>query len=81
MSIIPLVKENTWIRLASGIDAYVFNVISETKLSIGYYQNNLKAVKENVLWKNNQWEFETSGPSGSYLRGADEAIVKRGPHV
>lgn len=81
MSIIPLVKEKTWIRLASGIDAYVFNVISETKLSIGYYQNNLKAVKENVLWKNNQWEFETTGPSGSYLRGADEAIVKRGPHV
>ena len=81
MSVIPLVKEKTWIRLGSGIYAYVFNVISETKISIGYYQNNRTAVKENVLWKDNQWEFESSGPSGSYLRGADEAIVKRGPLV
>lgn len=81
MSVIPLVKEKTWIRLGSGIDAYVFNVISENKLIVGYYQNNLKAIKENVVWQNNQWEFEVSGLSGSYLRGSDEAIVKRGPHA
>lgn len=81
MSVIPLVKEKTWIKLESGIDAYVLKITSENKLSIGYYQNNLKAIREDVVWKNNQWEFENSGPSGSYLRGAEEAVVKGGPHV
>jgi hypothetical protein len=79
MSVQSPVTEKTWIKLASGIDAYVLNVISENKISIGYHQNNLKAIKEDAVLQDGQWVFEVSGPSGSYLRGSDEAIVKSGP--
>lgn len=79
MSAVPQVNENTWIKLASGIDAYVFKVVSKQELTIGYYQNNLKAIKENVVWANGNWEFVIEGPNGTYLRGPEESLVKHGP--
>jgi len=80
----PNVTERTWIKIKSeenenGIDGYVFKVYSNGNLSVGYHQNNTKAIKEDVIWEGSFWKFKYEGPNGSYLRGADEAIVKRGP--
>jgi len=80
----PKVSIGDWIFMKSenglsGINGYVFNVSSEDELSVGYYQNNSKAIKEQVIWKDDRWQFKHSGPNGSYLTGRDAAIVKAGP--
>ncbi len=67
-----------WITVGESTDAYVFNVVSETELEVGYLQNKVKAIKEPVVLENDKWKFKYSGPCGSYLRGNEEAIVKRG---
>lgn len=74
------IASGQWIKVgASNIDAYVFQVISKTEIFAGYYQNKLKAIKEEFVWDGSKWNFKNSGPSGSYLRGSDEALIKRGP--
>lgn len=74
------VNTGDWIYVGnSKIPAYVINVVSSSKVSAGYYQNGFKAIKENFLWNGKEWEFETAGVSGAYLRGDLEAVVKRGP--
>lgn len=80
----PEVKLDTWIkikstRLDSGIDGYVLGIFDEKEISVGYYQNDAKVIKETVVWKDGFWCFKYSDPNGSYLRGKYEAIVKRGP--
>lgn len=75
----PSVRQGQWIRVGSSVDGYVFGVNSDSSLEVGYYQNHIKAIKETVVWNGTSWEFKYQGPNGSYLRGADEAIVKRGP--
>lgn len=79
------IKEGQWITIKSennpiGIDAYILKVISKEKLYIGYYQNEFKAIGENVIWNGEYWEFEHPGVSGIYLRGREENIVKKGPY-
>ena len=77
---IPMVKEGDWITVGdSNVDAYVFHVHSETEVSAGYYQNRSKQIKEDFVWDGEYWQFKYQGPNGSYLRGREEAIVKRGP--
>jgi len=74
------ISKGQWITVGeNNIDAYVFQVISNTEILAGYYQNRIKAIKEEIVWDGSKWRFKNSGPSGSYLRGADEALVKRGP--
>ena len=74
------VKVGDWIYVGqSKIPAYVINVYADGKVSAGYYQNNLKAIKEDFIWDGKNWDFETSGPSGIYLGGELKAIVTRGP--
>lgn len=80
----PRVKEGTWIKVKTkradhGINAYVLDVFTPTELSVGYYQNNLKAIKTDVKWADGFWQFSEPGPHGSYLRGVLEGIVKNGP--
>lgn len=76
----PQVRVHQWIRIGtSGTSGLVLHVSSDGSIAVGYYQNGAKAIKEDVVWKHDRWEFATSGPSGSYLRGAEEAMVKRGP--
>ena len=75
----PLVAAGTWIRVGRAVDGYVFSVNSDGSLEVGYFQNQLKAIKETVVWNGTHWEFKHAGPNGSYLRGAEEALVKRGP--
>lgn len=77
----PTVQVHQWIRIGgpSGIDGIVLDIYSDGSLGVGYYQNRSKAIKDDVVWDGTQWQFKHSGPSGSYLRGAEEAVVKRGP--
>ncbi|MGJ8690494.1 MAG: hypothetical protein ACSHXZ_13355 [Gammaproteobacteria bacterium] len=74
------ITKGQWIKVGeSNIDAYIFQVLSYTEILAGYYQNRTKAIKEEFVWDGSRWSFKNSSPSGSYLRGADEALVKRGP--
>lgn len=73
------VSEGQWIRIRNSIDGYVFQVNCDGNLEVGYFQNQLKAIRETVTWRDGEWIFKYSGPNGSYLRGADEELVKRSP--
>lgn len=74
------VKVGDWIYIGeSRIPAYVIKVLTDVKVSAGYYQNNFKAIKENFLWDGEKWIFESDNVSGSYLKGNLEQVVKRGP--
>ena len=75
----PTVYKDQWIRIGENVDGYVLSNSSDGSLEVGYYQNNLKPIKETVVWNGRAWEFKYSGPNGSYLRGAEAAIVKKGP--
>ena len=81
MSSMPEVKIGEWVSIWStpySIKGLVMGISSEY-ISVGYYQNQVKAVKEDVIWKDNQWHFKSSGPDASYLHGAEAEAVKRGP--
>lgn len=73
----------TWIKVGKNqnIDAYVFRVDSDTEIFAGYYQNGAKAIGEDFVWNGAFWDFKYSTPSGSYLRGERERLVKKGPYV
>ncbi|GEM_PF-2229952 len=74
------VKENDWIYVGEKkIPAYVIRVASPQHVYAGYFQNGLKAIKDEFILTDNGWEFKYSGPSGSYLTDRLEAIVKQGP--
>jgi hypothetical protein len=78
MSSQPDVKVGDWVSVGNGVNGLVMGVYPD-HLAVGYYQNQIKAIKEDVVWKNGHWEFKYSGPNGSYLRGSEAATVKRGP--
>lgn len=73
----PNVLMREWIKVGS-VDAVILRIGINT-LQVGYYQNRSKAIGESVVWDGSGWKFEYEGPNGSYLRGEDEALVKRGP--
>ncbi|MEW8052078.1 MAG: hypothetical protein AB2784_19920 [Candidatus Thiodiazotropha endolucinida] len=80
----PTVNAGDWIKVksskgSSGIDGYVFSVRPDGSLAVGYYQNKTKAIKEDIVWDGEFWKFKYDGPNGSYLKGQEEALVKRGP--
>ncbi len=76
MSSQPDVKVGDWISV-SGVDSLVMAVFPEC-IDAGYYQNQMKAIKQEVIWDGSHWKF-TSSLEGLYLRGLEEASVKRGP--
>jgi len=79
------VRSKKWIKIhtdsaAPSIDGYVFHVSEDGReLQVGYFQHQMKPVKETVIWKNARWEFANSQPDASYLAGQDAFIVKQGP--
>ncbi len=81
MTDIPAVKLHQWIRLgySPSIHAIVLEIHSDGSLAVGYYQNQSKAIKEDAIWDGSKWQFKHHGPNGSYLHGAEEAMVKQGP--
>ena len=82
----PKALTGSWIKIQSsandrGIDGYVINKLSDECLEVGYYQNRSKAIKDDVIWAGEFWKFKYDGPSGSYLRGHEEFIVKNDPNL
>ena len=75
---IPEIKIGQWITVGGSTDAYVLNIVSEIELEIGYLQNGSKAIKEPVEFIDGAWAFKYSGPNGSYLRGQEASVIKRG---
>ena len=76
----PEVRLHQWIRVGTtNIYGLVLDIYSKDALGVGVYQNKLKAIKDDVIWDGTRWEFKYSGPSGSYLHGAEESMVKAGP--
>jgi hypothetical protein len=76
----PQIQKGQWIKVGENeIDGYVIDVYSDGSLGVGYYQNRIKAIKEEVVWDGARWKFKNVGPNGSYLRNPEAAIVKRGP--
>ena len=74
----PKISTGQWITVSNSINAYVFTVVSDKELSIGYLQNGSKAIKESVVFIDGEWGFKISGPNGSYLRGHEAALIQRG---
>ena len=75
----PDVQEGQWIKIgANRIDGLVIDIFPTGDLGVGYYQSG-KAIKEDVTWKGDHWDFRYFGPCGSYLRGHEAEIVKKGP--
>lgn len=76
----PAVERGSWIRIGPmRIRGYVFDVRPDGALSVGYYQNGIKPIGEEVVWDGSQWTFKYEGPCGSYLTGWEAEIVKCGP--
>lgn len=80
----PVVRRGTWIKIKSdknspGTGVYIFEIFPDRTLSVGYYQNNLKAIKTEVAWAVSYWKFKHKRPGGLYLRGPDAAIAIRSP--
>lgn len=76
---IPKVAIGDWVRVGWAVDGYVLSVYPDGSIDVGYYQHQVKATRKTVVWTGDEWDFNDSGPDGSYLRGKEEAIVKRGP--
>jgi len=76
----PEVKTEDWIKIGpNNIDGTVVDVFSPGYISAGYYQNSIKVVKEDLVWRDTRCEFKYTGPNGSYLTGRLEQLVKSGP--
>jgi hypothetical protein len=76
----PTVKLHQWLRVGlPGIDAVVLVLHPDGSLGVGYNQIQGRAIQDDVAWDGLRWKFKHSGPSGSYLHGTEEHIVKAGP--
>ena len=75
------VSSSEWIFVGEfRIPAYVIKVVTQDYVSAGYYQNNIKAIKENFKYIDGRWEFDSNNVGGTYLQGSLAAIVKAGPY-
>jgi len=75
----PAVKAGDWIKIKSdekdtGIDGCVFEVLFEGEVSIGYYQDSTRTVKEEVVWNGTHWKFKYEGLVGSGTRNRKAVI-------
>ncbi len=79
----PKVKKGEWITIGETnsfdiINGYIIYIHPDESLTVGYCQDGTKAIKSDVVWSINHWDFKYSSPDGSYLHGSEECIVKMG---
>lgn len=76
------VKPGDWISIqgAMPIQGYVFKVLDNDRLSVGYLQNGSIPVREAVVWTGERWSFESATPNGIVLHGSEARIVQRGQY-
>jgi len=74
----PSIREGDIIRIGSHFGApkaqivRVYNVEEKKSGVCGdaevvYWQNQLKGIKEDVVWNGEDWKFKIEGPNGSYV--------------
>lgn len=78
------IKVGDWITIGddSGTRTtygYVFKIYDTENLEIGYVQYSGKAVKDEVTWNGEYWNFKNPDSLGRYLHTQDEHIVLQGP--
>ena len=65
----PKVKQGGWIVIGS-IDAVICNIYDQTasslRVEIVYLNGNNVASNEDAIWKNDKWEFASSGVTAGY---------------
>ncbi len=87
----PDVKPGDWISFGSGVlpkSAVVCNVYEDSTLEdieVVYLDDRDRAINEDMVWKNGEWEFTISGPCGGYADKYDRlrtyvAQLRRGRH-
>lgn len=67
----PDVKLGEWITVGSGSgkDAVVCHINTNPELGdieVVYLDDRDRAINEDVIWKEDHWEFKYSGPCGGY---------------
>jgi hypothetical protein len=80
----PEVRKGEWITIGNPQSSHaqvglVMDIFNDGTLGVGYYQNRRKAIKSDVIWNGEYWEFKYPGPEGLYLSGVEERRVKEGP--
>jgi hypothetical protein len=72
MSEKPVVKPGEWITIGKGHfgkSALVCNVYSDQAIAdieVVYLDDRDRAINDDVVWKEDHWEFKNPGPSGGY---------------
>ncbi|MEI7482887.1 MAG: hypothetical protein WCK75_11145 [Elusimicrobiota bacterium] len=71
----PNVNPSDWITIGkrpSGMDAVVCVVSPESgDIEVVYKDDLGKAISDEVVWRDDHWEFKTSGASGGYAENYD----------
>lgn len=68
----PIVEPGEWITIGKGHfgkSALVCNVYPDQKIAdieVIYLDDRDRAINDDVIWKEDCWEFKHSGPSGGY---------------
>lgn len=77
MSDKPAVKPGDWITFGNGplsksaVVCAVYQDASLGDIEVVYLDDRDRAINEEMVWKNNKWEFKYSGPNGGYADKSD----------
>ena len=77
MLVKPTVKSGDWISFGGGTfrkSAVVCTVYKDSSIAdieVVYLDDRDRAINEDMVWKNDKWEFRHSGPGGGYADNYD----------
>lgn len=72
MSVKPILKPGDWITIGSGafpkqaVVSTVYDDSNPADIEVVYLDERERAINEDMVWKENKWEFLVTGPSGGY---------------
>ena len=64
----PSINPGDWISIGErdGVVTKLYSDRALADIEIIYLDDSKKAINEDVIWRNERWEFKHSGPSGGY---------------
>ena len=82
----PEVKRGDWIEIGTQVNpfqlklhGYVLSASDSGVVEVGYYQDQLEAIRAEVTWDGTCWQFVDKSPRGTHLRGPEASVVRKGP--